>query len=280
MGRVEPTLMDGAMGTELARRGFATTPPAWSAWAIEEAPDSVADIHREYAAAGATLHTANTFRTQPRVVGPRWRELATRAVVLARCSVGKGQRVAGSVAPVEDCYQPDRSPGEGARDVHRLVAGALAGAGVDLLICETFAHRREAIVAVEECARTGLETWAALTAGPEASLLTPAAMQEAAADCVAAGARVVLVNCTPASATLPFVERLATLGVPFGAYANAGHPGDGLGWGADPQGAARAYARLARTWLDAGATVVGGCCGTGPAHVSQLARLGAFSARP
>jgi S-methylmethionine-dependent homocysteine/selenocysteine methylase len=266
------TLIDGPMGTELARRGIATPGPGWSAPALDAAPDVVAAIHRDYARAGADVHTANTFRTQRRVMGDRWEELARRAVLLARESVPGDRRVAGSVAPVEDCYRPDLSPGAGARAAHRELARVLVDAGVDVLVCETFPNAIEATVAVEECARTGVTTWVALTAGPDASLMTPASMLRAARDCVHAGAAAALVNCTPASATLAYVERLADLEVPVGAYANAGRPDEGLGWSGAPGEAARSYAHLARSWLQAGASIIGGCCGTGPEHVAELAR--------
>jgi S-methylmethionine-dependent homocysteine/selenocysteine methylase len=237
------------------------------------APDVVAAIHRDYAAAGAVVHTANTFRTTRRALGERWEELARRAMRLARESVPRGLRVAGSIAPLEDCYRPDRSPGEAARGEHAELARALVGARADLLLCETFAHAVEAAVAVREAVRTGTETWVALTAGPDASLMTPEAMRNAARVCVAEGASVVLVNCTPATQTLRYVEALASVGVRFGAYANAGSVDERLGWGADATQAVARYALLARRWLDAGATVVGGCCGTGPAHVARLANL-------
>ncbi len=270
---MEVILLDGPMGTELARRGVATPSPRWSAGALEGAPHVVAQIHRDYAEAGATVHTANTFRTHVRAAGGAWETLARRAVRIARESVPTGHRVAGSLAPIEDCYRPDLSPGAGSRAEHRELALALVDAGVDLLLCETFAHPTEAVVAVEECVRTGLETWVALTAGPDVSLLTPGSMVEVARACVDAGARAVLVNCTDAPRTLAFVERLAELPVRVGAYANAGDPRDGLGWDATPARAALAYARLAQGWLEAGASVVGGCCGTGPEHIHQLARL-------
>ena len=120
---------------------------------------------------------------------------------------------------------------------------------------------------------TGLPTWVAFTAGPGADLLTPGALAEGARRAVDAGAAAVLVNCTPATGTLPFVEALAAagLGVPLGAYANAGAPEAGLGWGAGGDAAAR-YANLADTWIAAGATLVGSCCGTSPAHIAELAR--------
>jgi S-methylmethionine-dependent homocysteine/selenocysteine methylase len=264
-------VLNGPMGTELVRRGVAAPPPAWSAHALDVAPDVIAQIHRDYAAAGATVHTANTFRTQRRSVGGQWEALARQAVRIARESVPPGHRVAGSIAPLEDCYRPDRSLGEAAGEEHAELARALADAGVDLLLCETFPHAVEAMVAVREAVRTGIETWVALTAGPDASLMTPQGMREAARACAGEGAAVVLVNCTPATQTLRYLEALAQVGAAFGAYANAGSAGDRIGWGVNVEEGAANYAHWARAWIDAGATVVGSCCGTGPRHVAELA---------
>ncbi len=261
------------MGSELIARGVPASVRSWSASALDRAPDVVAQIHRDYAAAGATVHTANTFRTRRRSTGERWVELTGKAVAIARGSVPGGHRVAGTIAPVEDCYRPDLSPGEGSRGEHRELAAALAGFGVDLLLCETFPIGAEATVAVEEAVRTGIETWAALTAGPEATLMTPEAMRDAARACVERGATAVLVNCTPATRTLDYVAALTGLGVAVGAYANAGNPQDAIGWGADVDLGAAIYTAAARAWTKAGASILGGCCGTGPAHIARLALL-------
>ena len=112
------------------------------------------------------------LRTQRRHAGPRWRALAERAVALCRQAVGPDRRVAGSLAPLEDCYRPDRSaPNPGPE--HAELAQALAAAGVDLLLCETFPHRGEAVAAVRAAVATGLPTWVAFTAGPGADLASP-----------------------------------------------------------------------------------------------------------
>lgn len=266
-------VLDGPLGTELDRRGVPTPLPRWSAGAIDDAPDVVRAIHADYARAGATVHTANTFRTKRRTVGDAWERLARRAVALARDAVPSGHRVAGSIAPLEDCYRPDLSPAD-PRPEHRELARALASAGVDVILCETFPHVGEALVAVEEAVRTGVPAWLSLTAGPDADLLTPAELEEGAREAVRRGAAAVLVNCVPADRTLAYVERLAAIGVPFGAYANAGRPDDRVGWRAldeEPERAAERYARIADAWIASGATLVGSCCGTGPAHVAQLA---------
>jgi len=262
------TILDGPLGSQLLARGVPTPLPGWSAHALQTDPDVVAAIHAAYAAAGATVHTTNTFRTRPAQMGEAWEEMARTAVALARGAIPSDHRVAGSLAPVADCYRPDLSP-PGAEVEHRALARVLAEAGVDLILCETFPHVEEAAAAVREAVSTGVETWVALTAGPDADLLTPAALAEGARRAVDLGAAAVLVNCVPASRTLPYVEQLASLEVPFGAYANAGHPDEGVGWRSGPPGPAR-YAAWARTWIDAGATVIGGCCGTGPDHIRAL----------
>ncbi|KYF89712.1 homocysteine methyltransferase [Sorangium cellulosum] len=286
--RVETTaeadivVLDGPLGTELAARGVATPAPLWSAAALLDARgcDVVRAIHRDYARAGATVHTANTFRTKRRQAGAAWAELLARAVSLAREAVREvdpRHRIAGSIAPLEDCYRPDLSPAS-ARQEHRELAQALAAARVDVLLCETFPHVGEALVALEEAVATGVEAWVSFTAGPGADLLSPEDIGAAAREAAARGARAVLVNCTPATRTLEHVERLAACGVPFGAYANAGAEAEGLGWGQGRPSAAR-YADLARRWIEAGATIVGGCCGTGPAHVAALRALADEAAR-
>jgi S-methylmethionine-dependent homocysteine/selenocysteine methylase len=228
----------------------------------------VREVHLDYVRAGADVHTTNTFRTRPRQAGRAWEALARSAVRIARDAVGD-LRVAGSIAPLEDCYRPDLSPDD-PRPEHRALAMLLAEEGVDLLLCETFPHAGEARVAVEEAVATGLPTWAALTAGPDATLMTPAQMGEAARMLAAAGAEAVLVNCVPARATAAYLDAIAEAAVPFGAYANAGHADDAIGWrGDDPDGPER-YAELACEWARAGATIIGGCCGTGPTHIAAL----------
>ncbi|MDG2224288.1 MAG: homocysteine S-methyltransferase family protein [Rubripirellula sp.] len=266
------TLLDGPLGTELNRRGVATQLPSWSAAAIESAPEVIAAIHADYADAGATVHTANTFRTKQRTVGDRWQIMTERAVELTRQSVPSNHRVAGSIAPLEDCYCPDQSPGAGALPEHQAFAEQLENAGVDLLLCETFPNPDEALAAVTAARNTSLETWLALTAGPDATLMSPAEMVSTAKQAVDLGAAAILVNCTPAVDTLRFLAALAdaALGVPIGAYANAGCADDQIGWTASAEPGAKTYAKLARQWIDAGATLVGSCCGTTPEHTKAV----------
>ncbi len=264
-------LLDGAMGTALQAAGAPVGGASWSGRAVVEAPDAVRALHRRYAEAGAQVHTAVTFRGDHAVIG--------RAVEIARSAVPVDHRVAGSLAPAADCYRPDETPSE-VRAVHRDRARALARAGVDLVLCETFASSEEAIIAVEEARETDLPVWLALTAGPNAELATPLQIERTGRRAVKAGASAVLVNCTRATRMLEYVRAIADLDVVVGAYANAGPPEDGLGWLVDwpqprpgPEEMARRaerYAELALGWVGAGATVIGGCCGTFPIHIEKI----------
>jgi len=281
-------VLDGPIGTQLAARGVDTSGTAWSAKANEHSPEAVAAIHRDYASAGASVHTANTFRTRSRNIGQRWREFTRRAVTLARSSVPVGHAVAGSIGPLADCYEPEKTPPPSvARHEHRQMIEALAEEGCDLLLCETFANLQEASIATAEAVRTGLPTWVALTAGYRTDLLSAETMAEGAKRLVELGATAVLVNCTPAIVTKVYVDRLAQLqsSARIGAYANAGDRQAGLGWymhGSGEQAtkdvesgkrrAAIRYADCAAEWIQAGATIVGGCCGTGPEHIEQICR--------
>jgi S-methylmethionine-dependent homocysteine/selenocysteine methylase len=267
---VRVIIMDGPMGSLLAARGVCTDSPAWSAEAIVTDPRAIARVHSEYAEAGANVHTANTFRTRERQLGAEWRRMTRLAAHIARSAAPAGACVAGSLGPIEDCYRPDLSPRD-PRPEHRRMARELAAAGVDLLLCETFPLVREALVAVEESASTGVPVWASFTAGPDGSLLTPAEMAAGAKSAVSAGASAVLVNCVGARLVRPYVEALGTAGVPFGAYANSGEDAAEFNRHLDDARAVDDYVARARSWVEAGATIVGSCCGTGPKFIRALA---------
>jgi S-methylmethionine-dependent homocysteine/selenocysteine methylase len=262
-------LLDGPMGTELERRGIALPAPAWTAAAVEDHAGDVVEIHRSYVAAGATTHTAATFRTRPEAIGDAWRPRAALAIALCRAAVPLEHRVVGSLAPVADCYRPDLSPPDAAAS-HRVVAAWLAKCGVDGVLCEAHPHPGEALAAVDAGLATGLPTWLAMTAGPAGDLMTPAVMGAAAREAVARGAGAVLVNCVAADRILPFLEAISGCGAPFGVYANAGDDPD-LRPGAPRL--AEVWRAHATRWLDAGATWIGGCCGTTAEHVTAHVRL-------
>jgi S-methylmethionine-dependent homocysteine/selenocysteine methylase len=269
--------IDGAMGTELERRGVDTSGPAWSARAILERPEVVRQIHADYAAAGVSVHTACTFRTTQRGLGEGWEDAARRAVALARKGAGKGGRIAGSIAPLADCWDPAGSAAfddpDGARREHEALARLLADAGCDLLLCETFPNIDEGLIALDAAIATGLESWLSFTPGFRGDLAATEAIAEGARQAAARGAGAVLVNCAPARRMAVLVREIRAsvpASVPVGAYANAGPDDDD-----DPDSGVspREFATLARKWIDFGASIIGGCCYATPAHIAEIARM-------
>lgn len=271
-------LLDGPVGTELLRRGVAMPPPAWSAHALDSNAEVLGEIHAEYALAGATVHTANTFRTDPwslravPALAQRWQELTRLAVSIARSATAAEHLVAGSLAPLEDCYRPDLSPPDATCTAeHRRFAAALADAGADLILCETFPAPREALIAAREALRTGLPVWLSLTLGPAGDLMAEQSLLETALAAAELGVEAVLVNCSPLESIGRLVPRLAGLGIRTGGYGNVGGPAADGTWVAEGLAGPDGYAAAARGWVADGAQIVGGCCGTSPAHIRAVA---------
>jgi S-methylmethionine-dependent homocysteine/selenocysteine methylase len=266
-------VLDGATGTELGRRGVDTRGSLFSAAALlsEEGIAALRAVHAAYVQAGAQVITANTFRTNPRKAGSRWRELTALAVHVARQS---GVKVAGSMAPVEDCYRPElRPPPQIAEAEHRELARALADAGCDLLLVETVAAADEGLAAVRAAAATGLPVWVAALAMPDGSMRSGDDLRAFFREARSAGARAALINCVPVAGVEAGLGAAADSGLPFGAYAHMGEVDPHSGWPVTPVLSPDEYAARGASWLHRGASIAGGCCGTTPAHIAALAAL-------
>ena len=282
--------LDGGLATELQRLGHAVRSPWWTSGALRTPAGrrAVAEIHARYRRAGAQVLTANTFRAGLRVLHRAGSdqagaaELVQTAVALARAAAGAGAgagvAVAGSIAPVEDCYQPSRVPPDRElRAEHGWLARQLVAAGVDLLVVETVNMVREARVALEQALGAGAPTWVSFVCTDGARLLSGEPVGVAARVAERDGAAAVLVNCTTPAATGEALREIrdACEG-PVGAYPNVEdrtrlpawtHVDRALPPALDPAG----FAELALTWRDElGAGVLGGCCGTTPQHIAAL----------
>jgi len=281
LGVGPPLLLDAAMGTELQRRGADTRLPLWSARALVESPELVSAIHRDEIAAGAEVLTANTFRTHLRTLakcglGERSRELTALAIRLARQAAeaaGREVFVAGSLSPLEDCYRPDLVPDDEALESeHRQQAESLAAAGVDAILLETHNTVRELAAAARAVRATGLPFVASMVTDASGRLLSGETVGDAARALEPVGPDAISINCVPARRLAADLEHLAAAapGVTLGAYGNLGLPDDESGWRFADELSPQAYAAEARRWLAIGARLVGGCCGTTPAHTAAL----------
>lgn len=285
-----PIVLDGAMGSDLLRRGISTRLPLWSAQVLVDRPDVVRAIHEDYLCAGAEVITSNTFRTNPRTLencglGERQQELTTLAVCLAREAIqraGAGERtlVAGSMAPVEDCYRPDLVPPEADLErEHAQLAQSLATAGSDLILVETMNTLREARAALKAACATGLPAWVSFVVGQDLRLLSGEDLSRAARTVADEGAMAVLVNCAALPVVGQALKKLrASVDLPCGLYPNHGTVDPQDGWKSNALDPDR-FREQVLGWFRDGARLVGGCCGTTPDHIRVIAEARATMLR-
>lgn len=290
-----PVLLDGGMGRELQRRGLAAVTGTWSAEALLDHPSAVRDIHRDFIAAGAQVVTTSNYAVVPFMLARGGLEhhmddmlaASVRLAREARAAAGRSEvRIAGALPPLAQSYRPDLvGPPEEIEPLYRRIAAALAP-GVDLFLCETMSSVAEARAAAKAAAEFGKSVWVSWTLADEATgrLRSGESPGEAVAALDGLAVDAFMFNCcTPeaVSAALPALR--AATGQAVGAYANAltGFKADyviGAQGGKDGETPARvdldpaAYLRFARDWRVMGADIVGGCCGIGPDHISELRR--------
>jgi len=282
------TILDGAMGTELKARG-ADVPDyrisAWSAVALVRDPGVVKQVHRDYIDAGARVVTANNYAVVPRLLsrvgmGDRLEELtrtACRLACVARDESGRSDvQVAGSLPPLETTYRPDLVPaGEELDETYGRIARALVGE-VDFALAETLTTAREAVAAARAAQSTGLRIWISWNLALDAARLRGGESLTAAVRALdGLPVDAFMVNCIPTGHVREALEELrAATDRPIGAYANSCRSApdqDALDACTATVLGPEAYADVAATWVAAGATLVGGCCDTNPAHIAALA---------
>lgn len=281
-----PILLDGAMGTELERRGADTSTPLWSAKALLDHPELVEQIHRDYLAAGAEVLITNTFRTHRRNLeqaglGERAAELTKLAVVLAQNAVrasGRSAFVAGSMAPLEDSYTANALPRATYLAEHGEMAATLTAAGVDLLLVETISTIREADAAAQAARATGLPYGVSFICKADGRMFSGELLAEAVKSVEPHQPNFFGINCSAAPSLQAALENLrAATHLPIAVYANPSHTEDYQHWDETEAAQPAVYAQYAQRWMAAGAQLVGGCCGTGPEHIAAIQQLEAMS---
>ncbi len=174
-------LLDGALGTELIKRGLKLPLPLWSASANISHPKIVTKIHQDYIDAGSDIITTNTFRSTPwtyeklgydkKAATYKANESLIRAIDCAQATKG-ASRIAGSITTIEDCYKPELYPGKNiAQDHYNEIINQMKISGIDLLLFETMGNIKEIEVILKILKSYSIETWFSLILKNEDSLL-------------------------------------------------------------------------------------------------------------
>ena len=297
-------ILDGAMGTEILQRGVPTTLPLWSAEALLSNPEVVQRIHEDYIRAGAEIIITNTFRTTRRAFAKQQTmkaannaldsrnaladsqdqlaEQAHDATVLAcqlvRQAIERVQPdhevyIAGSMAPLEDCYSPELTPpNDELRQEHLQYAQDLKTGGVDFLLLETMITLRETLAAIHAAQQVSLPFAVSFCTNAQGELLGGEPLEQVVKEVETYDPLFLGVNCvSPAIATATLRILTSITRKPLSVYAQGdGMPDDNQGWLFIEENSIGNYMAHAKEWLAQGAQIIGGCCGTSPAYIERL----------
>ncbi|MEY4698295.1 MAG: hypothetical protein RIT14_2723 [Pseudomonadota bacterium] len=283
------TLLDGGMGQELVARSGDAPTPLWATRVMLDHPHLVRAIHDDYFAAGATVATTNTYaihhdRLEGFGLDHLFADLHARALAeakAARAAHGSG-RIAGSMGPLVASYRADVTlPLAEAVPKYAEIARIL-GPDVDVILLETMASVLQAEGALQGAAAAGKPVWLSVTVDDAdgSRLRSGEAVADLARLVAAYRPAAVLVNCSVPEAMAAALAVVAGFGLPFGAYANGfTHIASSFLEDAPTVDVLthrhdltpEKYVDFAMGWVAAGATIVGGCCEVGPAHIRALA---------
>jgi len=297
-------ILDGGMSRELQRLGAELKQPEWSALALINAPDIVRQVHAEFIEAGADVVTTNSYALVPFHIGEeRFQQEGASLIALsgrlAREAAGASGRkvtVAGSLPPIFGSYEPQNFDASRVQDYLSVLVDNLEPF-VDVWLGETLSLIAEGEAVRQAVSRTGKPFWISFTLnddtaqvnGAEPMLRSGETVRAAAEWAAGSGAAALLFNCSKPEVMKAAVETAADtfkekgVALEIGVYANAfeGEQGDSAAneglHGTRDDLTDDVYSRFACTWADAGATMIGGCCGIGAAHIHKVA--GALHAR-
>jgi 5-methyltetrahydrofolate--homocysteine methyltransferase len=270
-----PVLADGAWGTELQARGLAAgeLPDLWNV----EHPERVAEVARAYAEAGSRVVLTNTFRANRIALGPhaaRCAEINREGARLSREGAGAAVRVFGSIGPSGKLLLMEEVTESDLYEAFREQARALAEGGAEALLVETMSDLAEAAIAVRAARETRLPVVASMVfdSGKNKDRTMMGATPERAAHALAeAGVAAVGANCGSGIAGYVDVCRRlkAAAGLPVWIKPNAGAPElvDGRAvYRTTPD----EFAARVPALVEAGASFIGGCCGTTPDFIRAV----------
>ncbi len=284
------TLLDGGMGQELIKRSSKEITPLWSTQVMIDEPEIVRDLHADYIRAGSRVISLNAYTMTPERLARdsqiedfnKLQLAAISAATNARISVGiPGVKIAGCLPPLVASYHAEVIPEYEAMLESYSKIVSIQTPHVDVFLCETMSSIAEAKAALVSAKKSGLPVWVSLTIedNNKSLLRSGEPLAEAIAVLDEVGADAKLLNCSKPEAIEASWSKMKSDQGLTGAYANGFTSIDKL----IPGGTVKtmesrtdlgpaAYAEFALQWANHGASLIGGCCEVGPAHIAELAK--------
>lgn len=289
----EIVLLDGAISTEIERRGVQMDRLVWSGLGSKLGSDTLLEVHKDYIRAGADVITTNTFSSARHSLaaaghGEATREVNAMAVSLAKRAIEETAEdrtvlVAGSISPFgayKEIAGFEAPPLDLLRDSYREQAEILAEEGADVLLLEMLRDVERASVIVEAALSTGIPVWAGFSsmvvenrtvmALSDYTVGGDVTFDEMLEHVMALGGDMAIVMHSEVEYIRPTLKVMKDKwNGSLGAYAHSG-TWDRPKWNFDSIISPDDYLDAARGWVDAGARLIGGCCGIGPEHIRLL----------
>ena len=277
-----PIVIDGGLATQLEAQGCDINNPLWSASIITQDPQAIVDAHRAFLDAGAEIIISASYQA----IDPELIAGAVNLAVQARDEFVKDNPaanvplVAGSIGPY-GAFLSDGSEYTGDYGVsrtellefHRARVAQLDVSAVDLLACETIPSYGEAIVLRDLLAEASSPAWISFSCRDGACINDGTAI-ETAVELFRdhPSVRAIGVNCSGPQHVASLIRRIkaALPDMPILVYPNSGEHFDASDKTWSGTATASDWIPAAREWLAAGATIVGGCCRTGPEHIHAI----------
>lgn len=271
-------LLDGGLGSLVISMGLESgrSPVCWNI----EHPARIVELHRKYVEAGSDVIHTNSFGGSPVKLESaglegRCREVNRTSARLAREAAGDSVLVAGDVGPTGGFFPPMGSTShEWLLDQFRRQTEALLEGGADLISIETMYDRREAEAALEAALEMGVQAMVSLTFEARKRgffTIVGDRLSDTLTDLGASGASAVGMNCSVTADVMREMvkEAVAATGTPIVAQPNAGQPRlvDGR---AEYDADSGEFATQIGEIINAGARIVGGCCGTDPGFIAGM----------
>jgi methionine synthase / methylenetetrahydrofolate reductase(NADPH) len=278
-----PLLGDGAMGTMLHHESHDDIHACFDALNVDD-PELVVSVHKAYITAGSDLIETNTFSANRIKLAAAGRAQHVeiynrRAVELARLAIAESERddvyVIGSVGPLGVGIHPyGRISQDEAQEIYHEQLSALISAGADVIQFETFNEHKELLLAIKVARQISADIPIIAQTTYYREKLTYSGYPPArvANDLYKVGVDVIGVNCGSGPAGIADILRQMRHAIPeaiFSAMPNAGFP-EVVGGRILYPATADYFADYATTFLSIGATIIGGCCGTTPAHIEAM----------